>query len=155
MPMNPKAQQGPDPAVFDAIGRLNRSELSPLEETMFQAWAQANQIDDPDGQDGAGMDLRQTYTQTGGRVLPPGELKKAHEKSSAIKTIMDAQKAHENGSPIKAMMEAGLDPASLQQDPAANLGAGPGGGIGTGGGFDQGGSPSAPQGMGGGGPENY
>lgn len=106
MNQSPKAgQQGPDPAIGEAIHTLNRSELSPLEETMFQAWATANQLEDTDSPENT-MDFRQVYQQTGGKVMPPGELKRKAEKMSAIQTLMQAQEAHDSSSPMKLMMDA-------------------------------------------------
>lgn len=112
---NPNAQ-GPDPAVMEAISRLKQTELDPLEEVMFQSWASANQLD---GEAADGPDFRAIYKQTGGKVLPPGELKRMSEKQSAIQTLMQAQEAHEAASPIKALMgDEGLDPGTMDQGTA-------------------------------------
>lgn len=98
-------QQGPDPAISEAVHRLNRTQLSPLEEVMFQSWANANQVEDADSHEN-GLDMRGIYKQTGGKVLPPGQLKQHAERATDIQTLMQAQEAHEASSPIKAMMEA-------------------------------------------------
>lgn len=104
----PNTMNGPDPAIHDAIHRLTRTELSPLEEAMFQAWSSANQVEDGDNAEN-GVDLRNIYKQTGGKVLPPGQLKGHVEKAGDIQTLMKAQEAHDQASPIKAMMDAGMN----------------------------------------------
>lgn len=109
--------QGPDPAVLEAIARLQRSELDPLEEVMFQSWAVANQIDDPET---GGLDLRKIYQQTGGKVLPPGQLKQTVEKAAAMDTVKKAQEAHDQASPMKLLME-NID---LQQNPIDSMTSG-------------------------------
>lgn len=101
--MNNKSQ-GPDPAVEQAIQRLSRTELTPLEEVIFQSWAQANQLDDVDNPENQ-TDFRAIYKETGGKVMPPGQLKNESDKESAIMTLMEAQKAHDAQSPMKMMME--------------------------------------------------
>lgn len=163
MPMPNPLSNGPDPSVQDAIGRLNRTELSPLEETMFQAWAKANDIAKPDAPDG-GIDLRQIYKQTGGQMQPPGTLKNHIEKSSAIQTIMDAQHAHNQASPIQAMMNANKPAAPLPMNtpplgwggtPVGAAASGPLGGPapgGASGGIPGMGLPTMPPGMGAAGP---
>lgn len=100
------ASNGPDPAVHEAIHGLNRTELSPLEETMFQAWASANQLDEHVDSPDSALDMRDLYKRTGGKVQPPGQLKREAEKASHIQTLMEAQEAHDASSPIKALMDA-------------------------------------------------
>jgi len=100
-----KNPNGPDPAVQEAVYGLNRTELSPLEETMYQSWTAANQLEDQNTPDSP-FDMRDIYKQTGGKVLPPGELKRKAEKAAHIQTLMAAQEAHAAGSPIQAMMGA-------------------------------------------------
>jgi hypothetical protein len=104
---------GPPPEVFDAINRLKRTELSPLEEAMFKAWAAANQIEDPDGEGQGPLDLRVIYQQTGGRVLPPGQLLNHMEKTGAIDTLMRAQEQHDQTSPMSVAADSGVDINSL------------------------------------------
>lgn len=110
-------QNGPDPEVQEAIHRLHRTELSPLEEVMFQSWAAANQVEDADSAENK-LDMRAIYQKTGGKVLPPGQLKNHAERTTDIQTLMKAQEAHDATSPIKAMMEHGqTDPTGgFQQD---------------------------------------
>ena len=98
-------QNGPDPAVQEAVQRLSRTELSPLEEVMFKSWSTANELDEVD--ESPGFDLRGIYKETGGKVMPPGQLRGEAEKTLSIKTIMDAQKLHDESSPIKLLMDAG------------------------------------------------
>lgn len=128
-----KAAQGPDPEVMGAIQRLQRTELDPLQEVMFQSWANANQIDDPDAEDNT-FDFRKTYQDMNGKVMPPGELKAMAEKESALQILMRAQEEHEKNSPLKLFQEA--------------LSMGQGGEEGTtGGGQDMDMAAQAPQGM--------
>lgn len=94
----------PDPKIEQAARRLGQIELSPLEETMFQAWTKANQIDDPDSPD-LPLDFRQIYRDTGGKVHPPGQLKNQAQRQVDIQSLMKAQQAHDEASPIKMMME--------------------------------------------------
>ena len=102
--------QGPDPEVQTAIQRLTRIELSPLEEAMFQSWATANQLEEfVEPQDGSGVDIRELYQQSGGKVMPPGQLKSQIEKESAMECLMKAQEAHDAQSPMGLASEAGLD----------------------------------------------
>ena len=135
---NSPKQNGPDPAIEEAIHRLSRTELSPLEETMFQAWSTANQVEDGDSPENS-LDLRKVYQQTGGKVLPPNQLKRHVEKSTDIQTLMKAQEAHDSTSPIKAMMEAGLGPDGQQSSAGGYSGGGSdmGGGMMGGGGAPQ------------------
>lgn len=100
---NQPKNNGPDPALLEAIQTLNKKELSPLEEVMFKSWADANQIEDPDSPDNR-FDFRSLYTQTGGKVFPPGQLRAMTDKASAIDTLMKAQQSHEEASPIQQMM---------------------------------------------------
>lgn len=99
------AQQGPDPAIEEAINHLTRTELSPLEEVMFNSWASANQLDDHDKPEN-NFDYRKLYQETGGKVFAPGELKNHTAKLGAIQTLMQAQQAHDSSSPIKQLMAA-------------------------------------------------
>lgn len=97
-------QNKPDPAVTEAIGHLTRTQLSPLEEVMFNSWAGANQLE-PDQPDNT-FDYRKLYQQTGGKVFAPGELKNQTDRMSAIETLMKAQEAHEGASPVQQFMAA-------------------------------------------------
>lgn len=119
MAMNSKTkQQGPDPAVMQAIQRLAQTQLDPLQEVIFQSWLTANQVEDSDNPE-TPFDWRGLYQQTGGKVFAPGELalKVAHQ--NAIQTMMQAQEAHDSQSPMRLLEEA---KGSAQQ-----IGAGLGG----------------------------
>lgn len=94
----------PDPAVQQAIQKLQQADLSPLEEQLFNGWMAAN------GMDVKAMDdtinYRQAYKDSEGKVMPPGQMQKQLEKESAIQVLMEAQKAHDEASPIQQMMQA-------------------------------------------------
>jgi hypothetical protein len=113
MPTNNAQPQGPDPEVQEAIGRLHQTQLSPLEEVMFNSWASANGID-PEKHDSQ-FDLRDVYKQTGGQVMPPGQLKDAAQKASDMQTLAQAQQAHENASPMQ-MFQSYQKPAGLAEE---------------------------------------
>ncbi len=128
MPTNAKMkpQQGPDPAVQQAIQRLVQTELSPLEEVIFQSWMQANQLEEsPD----MPFDYRGLYQETGGKVHAPGQLGSQIAHQNAIQTMMQAQQQHDSASPIKALMDAGGDPNVLGGGEAP-MDSGMGGGMG-------------------------
>jgi hypothetical protein len=97
-------QGGPDPAVEEAINHLTKTSLSPLEEVMFNSWANANQLD-PDSNESP-FDYRKLYQMTGGKVYAPGELKGMTDKLGAVQTLMQAQEAHDSSSPVKQLMAA-------------------------------------------------
>lgn len=123
-----KPQQGPDPAVMEAIQRLVQTELDPLQEVIFQQWMTANQLEeDPSSP----FDYRGLYQQTGGKVHAPGELGSQVAKQSAIQTLMQAQEAHDSMSPIKHLMDAGGDP-SIMGGGQPEMGADPGMGMSSG-----------------------
>ena len=88
---------GPDPAVQEAIQRLTQTQLSPLEETLFQAWMKAHEMDNAEA---SGFDFRKLYQDSGGKVMPPSEMKNMVD----IETIMKAQEAHDAASPIQQIM---------------------------------------------------
>lgn len=94
----------PDAAVQQAIQKLSQVELSPLEEQLFKGWLAANGMEEGKDMDDS-MDYRKVYKDSGGKVLPTGQLQKQLEKESAIQTLMKAQEAHEAASPIQQMME--------------------------------------------------
>lgn len=95
--------QGPDPAVEEAINKLTQTQLSPLEEVMYNSWANANQLDTKNEQP---FDYRKLYQATGGKVFAPGELKGLTDKLNAVETLMRAQEAHESSSPVQQLMAA-------------------------------------------------
>ena len=82
-----------------AIHRLTRTQLSPLEEALFQSWAKAHNLADTDGKSDK-FDYRAVYKQSGGQVMPPDNLKKMAD----IETLMKAQEEHEKESPIQKLM---------------------------------------------------
>jgi hypothetical protein len=94
MPMNnSKQNQGPDPAVMEAIQRLVQTELSPLEEVIFKSWMDANQLEEsPD----VPFDYRGLYQQTGGKVFAPGQLGSQIAHQNAMETL-----ARAHGNPSK------------------------------------------------------
>ena len=57
-----------------ALNSLQDTQLSPMEETLFKAWTKANDIKDPDAPDDI-VDYRGIYKQTGGQVMPYGQLR--------------------------------------------------------------------------------
>jgi len=104
--MNNKAQTGPDPDILNAINRLKQTELSPLEEVIYNSWAQANGLEEG-GEGTEGFDFRDLFMQTGGKVFPPGQLKGMAEKQAAMQMLQEAQSAHDQSSPMNAMMSGG------------------------------------------------
>jgi hypothetical protein len=60
-------------AAESAMSNLQNTELPPMEEALFQAWAKANQIKKTDLPDDV-VDYRGIYKGTGGHILPHGEL---------------------------------------------------------------------------------
>lgn len=106
-------QQGPDPSILEAIKRLTQTQLSPLEEQLFQGWLAANGMEDPEDPNHP-IDLRGAYQESQGKVLPPGQLQKQLEQKADIDAIMQAQQAHEQASPINALMQGGGGQPDLQ-----------------------------------------
>jgi hypothetical protein len=105
--MNPVTkQQGPDPAVQEAINRLGQTQLSPLEEVMYNSWASANGLD-PESND-MSVDLRGVYQQTNGKVMPPGMLKNQAQRATDMNTLQQAQEAHDATSPRKLAESQGV-----------------------------------------------
>lgn len=98
-------QQGPDPAIQEAVKRITRVELTPLEEQLFKGWMAANGMDEAIDSPDHPIDFRSIYQQTNGKVLPPGQLQRQTEKQADIQTIMQAQDAHDSASPIQALMD--------------------------------------------------
>jgi len=119
-----KQSQGPDPEILNAINRLKQTELSPLEEVIYNSWAQANGLEEG-GEGTEGFDFRDLYMQTGGKVFPPGQLKSMAEKQGAMEMLMGAQKDHDASSPMQAMMNGGpkkLDMSAAPSDQGAPMG---------------------------------
>ena len=110
MPHNPlhtPSMNKPDPAVKQAIAKLQQTQLSPLEEQLFVGWMAANGMDaEKMGNSDSPIDFRHIYKESNGKVMPTGQLQKQVEKQSAIDTIMKAQEAHNKMSPVQMMMEA-------------------------------------------------
>lgn len=70
------------PKAESALNRLQDTNLSPMEEALFQAWTKANQIADPDNPNDF-VDYRGLYMASRGAVLPNGELKRMTEEQNA------------------------------------------------------------------------
>jgi hypothetical protein len=83
--------------VEQAMKRLTQTQLSPLEEALFQGWMKAH---DMEGADESDFDFRKLYQETGGKVMPPSEMKQMVD----IDSIMKAQEAHDSSSPIQQLM---------------------------------------------------
>jgi hypothetical protein len=66
-------------AADNAISKLQNTQLNPMEEALFQAWAKANQIKKPD-QPKDVVDYRGIYKMGGGQILPNGDLKRFAER---------------------------------------------------------------------------
>ncbi len=124
-----KPQQGPDPAVQEAIQRLVQTNLNPLEEVIFNSWMQANQLEE--GSD-MPFDYRGLFKETGGKLFAPGELSRQINHQNAVQTLMQAQQAHDSASPIKHLMDAGGDPSQFSGDPAQDFSSQPSGDVGMG-----------------------
>jgi hypothetical protein len=62
-----------------ALSRLQDTTLSPMEEALFKAWTKANQIQKPDAPDDT-VDYRGIYKESGGTILPNGQLKQFASK---------------------------------------------------------------------------
>ena len=99
-------QQGPDPEVEQAAARLKRTKLSPLEEVMFESWANANQLEDHDSPDDT-YDYRGLYKEANGKVFPPGQLKNMTQEQADIQTMMKAHKDHEDSNPMNLLHHDG------------------------------------------------
>src|SRR5690348_886398 len=75
------------------LHQLQDTELTPMEEVLFKAWANANQIEDPDAAEDP-TDYRGIYKASNGMVLPYGELKRQTErmnKENALTQILQQQ----------------------------------------------------------------
>lgn len=73
-----------------AISKLQDTQLTPMEEALFQAWTKANQIKKPDAPNDR-VDYRGIYRATGGAILPNGQLKAIADKTNAeseLQTIL-------------------------------------------------------------------
>jgi hypothetical protein len=112
MPINNTKQQGPDPAVLQAIQRLAQTQLDPLQEVIFKSWLEANQIEDADNPE-TPFDWRGLYQQTGGKVFAPGELSGKVNHQNAIQMLMQAQEQHDASSPMRLLQEAGGNAQAL------------------------------------------
>lgn len=77
------------PEAEGAMNRLQDTQLTAMEEALFKAWTQANQIEDPDNPKDM-IDYRGIWKQTGGMVLPHGELKQMAEERNATHTLQQA-----------------------------------------------------------------
>lgn len=66
------------PQAEQSLQRLQDTELTPLEEALFQAWTKANQIENPDDPKDI-TDYRGIWRGVNGLVLPRGEVKKMAE----------------------------------------------------------------------------
>jgi hypothetical protein len=71
----------PQPAE-SALSKLQDTTLTPMEEALFHAWTQANQIKKPDAPDNM-VDYRGIYKASGGVILPNGEMHRLGEEMNA------------------------------------------------------------------------
>lgn len=66
-------------AADNAMAKLQDTDLNPMEETLFQAWAKANQIKKTDLPNDV-VDYRGIYKHTNGYIMPHGQLKRVAAK---------------------------------------------------------------------------
>lgn len=71
-----------------ALSKLQDTQLTPMEEALFQAWTKANQIKKPDAPDDR-VDYRGMYRAMGGAILPNGQLKEIAAKANAKSQLQD------------------------------------------------------------------
>lgn len=98
------SQNGPDPEVQQSATRLSQTQLSPLEEVMFNSWANANQLEDHENSESP-FDYRGLYQSTGGKVFPPGQLKNMIQQKSDMDTMMQAHQQHEQNNPLNLLKQ--------------------------------------------------
>lgn len=81
----------------EALSNLQNTQLTPMEEALFKAWAHANGIEKPDAP-GNLIDYRGIYKGSGGLVLPQGALaqmtSRANDQSRLEQILQDKLKAH-------------------------------------------------------------
>lgn len=81
-----KSQDATPTEGFDeALNRSRQTQLDPLSDTLFKAWAEANGVPDPDKHP---LDLKGIYQETGGKVMPPGTLQKLADQSTLQQELM-------------------------------------------------------------------
>lgn len=68
-----------DSQAQDALSHLQDTTLSPMNEALFQAWAKANKIKEPDAPKDH-VDYRGIFEMTGGKILPNGQLNRFASK---------------------------------------------------------------------------
>lgn len=71
----------------NAFGQMQDTALSPMEEVLFKTWTTANGIEKPD-KPGDNVDYRGLYKNTGGKILPSGQLKQMADTSNNQQTLM-------------------------------------------------------------------
>lgn len=118
-------KQGPDPAIQEAASRLKQTQLSPLEEVMFQSWANANGLEDHHKMNYP-FDVKSLYQQTGGKVFPPGQLKDMLQRQADIQTMKSAVDQHDMLNPMKLLQaeapQMGSGSPMGGEAPQANMG---------------------------------
>lgn len=62
-----------------ALSKLQDTTLNPMEEALFMGWSKANQIKKPDAPEDR-VDYRGIYKETGGAILPHGQLNRFADK---------------------------------------------------------------------------
>lgn len=77
------------PEAEGALNQLQDTNLTGMEEALFQAWTKANQIEEPDDPKDT-IDYRGIWKSTNGRVLPFGELKKMADNYNNAHTLEQA-----------------------------------------------------------------
>ena len=82
-----------DSQAQDALSHLQDTTLSPMNEALFQAWAKANKIKEPDAPKDH-VDYRGIFEMTGGKILPNGQLDRFAKKlnsESKLQHILQQQ----------------------------------------------------------------
>ncbi len=77
-----------DSQAQDALSHLQDTSLTPMEEALFNAWAKANKIQKPDNPQDH-VDYRGIYKETGGKILPNGQLDRFAKKLNSEDKLRD------------------------------------------------------------------
>lgn len=95
-----------DSPTEHALNKLQNTELSPMEEALFKSWAAANQIKKPDSADDP-TDYRGIWKETGGRVLPYGQLQQFANRTKNEQTLVKALSERINAGEQAGEQQAG------------------------------------------------
>lgn len=112
----PNGALGPDPQVVEAQDRLAQTELTPLEECLFKAWANANQL--KEGETEGKMDLRNLYKVTGGKVQPPGQLQR---QADMVTATLGSIRPMPDLTPPETPEAQTFEPTDTERDPMQTL----------------------------------